>query len=212
MHDERAPAASDVEESLARMEAQLPADEIELGLLRLVERHRGRREVGARVHHSVIEPQPVEVVADVVVILNRCAIALRLVRPPRRCDLALGATMSHVGRGPVVLGKGEKLAHHGREDERRPKLAVDGVGDRDRCREFALDVDVARQVRLDDRQLARRQQHAAKRARAREGNRESSIGQTSRLDAAVPIANVEAALRRRAEQRCDHAFAVSQRR
>ena len=57
-HDERAPAAADVEEALARREPQLGADVVELGELRLLERVFLAAEIGAGIHHARIEPQP----------------------------------------------------------------------------------------------------------------------------------------------------------
>src|SRR6185437_10420748 len=77
--DERAPPAADVEQALARREAQLSADEIELGTLRFVERVRGFGEIGAGVDHAFVEEELVEVVPDVVVIMDGGAIARRLV-------------------------------------------------------------------------------------------------------------------------------------
>src|SRR5215208_6717326 len=49
--DEPTPAAADVEETLPGFETQLPANEIELGLLRNVERIVRRAEVGAGINH-----------------------------------------------------------------------------------------------------------------------------------------------------------------
>ena len=67
---EPAPAAADVEEGFARREAQLAADVVELARLRVGERVGVAPEVGARVHHPRVEPQPVESVGDVVVMLD----------------------------------------------------------------------------------------------------------------------------------------------
>src|SRR6185437_4992910 len=65
VHDERAPPAADVEQALARLEAELSANEVELGALRFVERVRRLGEVGARVNHAFVEEEFVEVVPDV---------------------------------------------------------------------------------------------------------------------------------------------------
>src|SRR2546423_11630222 len=66
VHDQCAPSAPDVEETLARLEPQLPADQIELGLLRRVERIIHCAEVRARINHLPVEPQLVEAIADIV--------------------------------------------------------------------------------------------------------------------------------------------------
>src|SRR5512143_181349 len=140
VRDERAPAASDIEESLAGMEPQLSADEIELRLLRLVERHRLRLEVRARVHHALVEPYLIEVVADVVMVLDGRAIALWLVSPSLRRDAMLGADSADVVRTRVVFRQREEIAHDRCEDERRAELHADGVGDRGGRRQVAFDV------------------------------------------------------------------------
>ena len=56
--------------------------------------------------------------------------------------------------------------------------------------DVALDVDVAKQIGLDDRELRRRQQHSAKRAGASHDERERRIGDRL-VDASVPIPNRE---------------------
>src|SRR5439155_1469993 len=79
-YDEAPPAAADVEEALARREAQLAAHEVELVLLRLVEVAVGSAVVGARVDHPLIEEERVEVVRDVVVEADGAAV--RAFGPP----------------------------------------------------------------------------------------------------------------------------------
>jgi hypothetical protein len=76
-----APAAADVEEALARGEAQLAADVVELLRLRVVERVRVGAEVRARVDELGVEPEPVEGVRDVVVVAYVRAIAASLMPP-----------------------------------------------------------------------------------------------------------------------------------
>jgi hypothetical protein len=68
---QRAPSASRFDHGLARRETQFPADEIELGDLRFLERGIGAREIRARVDHVAVEPARVEVVAEVVVAADR---------------------------------------------------------------------------------------------------------------------------------------------
>ena len=72
---EAAPPAADVEYALAGAEPELAADEFELGLLGLLERLRTACEVRAAVGHRAVEEQLEELVADVVVVLDRAAIA-----------------------------------------------------------------------------------------------------------------------------------------
>ena len=74
VQDQPAPAAADVEEAFAGAQTQLAADQVELGELRVLQRVAGVAEVGARVDHARVEPEPVEVVADVVVMLDRVAV------------------------------------------------------------------------------------------------------------------------------------------
>ena len=75
MDHEAAPPAADVEHALALAQRELPADELELGLLRLLERLGPAREVRAAVGHRAIEEQREELVADVVVVAHGAAVA-----------------------------------------------------------------------------------------------------------------------------------------
>src|SRR5262245_13961437 len=82
---EAAPAAADVEHGLAGLETQLPAHQLELVRLRLLEFAVGIAVVGARVDHEGIQEQLVEGVRDVVVMRDRLGIEL------------LGARCLHAG-------------------------------------------------------------------------------------------------------------------
>src|SRR4030095_11335698 len=73
---ESAPAAADVEHPLARLQAQLAADQIELVGVRLLESCLGGAVVGAGVDHQRIEEQGVEVVRDVVMVRDRLRVVL----------------------------------------------------------------------------------------------------------------------------------------
>src|SRR5262249_62184433 len=64
------PAAPGLDHALAGAQAQLARHVLHLRDLRFLERGGGRREVGAGVDHLPIEPQPVEVVAEVVVMVD----------------------------------------------------------------------------------------------------------------------------------------------
>ncbi len=90
MLDEGTPAAADVQQPLARPEAQLATDVVELGDLGPIEilRFCTRREVGTRVDGLRVKPELVELVAHVVVVSNRRSVAAAIVpacpatRPP----------------------------------------------------------------------------------------------------------------------------------
>ena len=99
---QRAPAAADVEQPLAGLEAQLGADQLELALLRGFQRLAGVGEVRARVDHARAEEKPVEVVRDVVVVLDRGLVARERVQPA----LALGLDRGH-GQAPEHARPGE---------------------------------------------------------------------------------------------------------
>ena len=59
---EAAPAAADVEQGLVGRQPQLPADQVELVGLRLLEPTGGVAVIGARVHHERIEEERIEIV------------------------------------------------------------------------------------------------------------------------------------------------------
>src|SRR5882672_2128848 len=79
--DQRAPAAADVEEALARLDHELVEDMIELLLLGELERIVLAPEIGAGVHHVPVEPKGIEVVRDVVVVVDGVTVALAVVPP-----------------------------------------------------------------------------------------------------------------------------------
>ena len=83
--EEPAPAAADVEQAHPVPHAELVQHEVELGLLRLVERGIFGPEVRAAVDQALPEPERVELVADVVVESDRCLIA--------SCAVALAAEL-----------------------------------------------------------------------------------------------------------------------
>ena len=86
---QRAPAAADVEQPLAGLQAELAADQIELVALRVGERVvRGvARPVGAGVRHPRVEHERVEVVGQVVVVGDRRAVAQLGVQPAAQLRL-----------------------------------------------------------------------------------------------------------------------------
>ena len=80
------PAAPGFDHCVARPQPQLAAHEIELGTLRLGERHRRVRVVGAGVNEVGIEPQLIEVVAEIVVVDIAAGVAERIGRGQQRPD------------------------------------------------------------------------------------------------------------------------------
>ena len=76
---EAAPAAADVQQAHARLQGELARDQIELRELSVLERLRALRVDRAAVGHRLVEEQPEELVADVVVVADRGRVALRAV-------------------------------------------------------------------------------------------------------------------------------------
>src|SRR6185437_17079761 len=63
---QRAPATTRLDDALSGAQADLATDVIHLGGLRLIQRGRWGRVVGAGIRHGLAEPERVELVADVV--------------------------------------------------------------------------------------------------------------------------------------------------
>lgn len=93
---QRAPAAADVEQRLPRLQADLGEDVVDLLHLRFVEGLVAIFEVGAGVDHVLVQPQLVEVVGDVVVVLDRFLVAL----------LGVGEVAHHAGQRAAAGGGG----------------------------------------------------------------------------------------------------------
>ncbi len=99
--------------------------------------------------------------------------------------------------GEVIFrlpGKAEYHLHqssdsHGRAQSPPDRLSHAG------CRfHAAVDVDIARDVRFDDRQLIRRHEHSAKRSRPVQNQRERRLRIPAAIDGAIPESHVERAL------------------
>ena len=84
---EGAPAAAHVEHALARLQAQLRAHELALGVLRLLQRLGAARPDRARVRHRLAQHDLEERVGDVVVVAHRAAVALDAVAAAARAQL-----------------------------------------------------------------------------------------------------------------------------
>ena len=105
---EVAPARADIEHLEARLEAELCRDEAQLVALRLLERVGVVDEIGAGVLHALVEEEPVEVVAEVVVVRDvglRLADLVRLLEaleaardPPQHLLQRIGAERQPVHR------------------------------------------------------------------------------------------------------------------
>jgi hypothetical protein len=167
VHHQPAPAAADVQQPLAGLQAQLAADVVQLALLRGVQVVVGRLEVGARIDHAPVEPQRVEVVRDVVMVGDGRAVALdrmALARQPRRA--ATAGRVIGAGGQPQQLARGHQLLAPagGRRGQR-----VGQVEDRF---DVPDDVEVVVQVRLGQAQLVAGQEHGAQRARMLERQRD----------------------------------------
>ncbi len=134
---ERTPAAADVEQALAGLELDLRQDVVDLLDLRGGEILVAVLEVRTRVHHVLVEPQLVERVRDVVVVLDRLLVgALRMI----------------------------EVAFHARELARaRHGAAGERVADVDDVRQLAFDVDLALHVRLAEIVEARFEQQRQRR-------------------------------------------------
>jgi hypothetical protein len=88
LHD-RTPAAADVEQRHAGLEVELAQRQVDLGHLRLFERHVVSLEVGAAVGPRGILEQPEEVIGEVVVSLHLFEVRLHLLARLRRLHSAL---------------------------------------------------------------------------------------------------------------------------
>ena len=146
VRDERTPARADVQQSDVLAQLQLPADEVQLGLLGVVEpsgRVRGRaalREIGAGVGHAPIQPQRKEVVANVVVEADRghvsCA-AMASSGHPRDAGERLG-TRRAAPQFPSPAPEAARIRWPEPSD-------IDRLAGIDGCRDVALDLQVAPQ-------------------------------------------------------------------
>jgi hypothetical protein len=128
-HRERTPPAADVEEFLSGLEHQLVADVVELLQLRLLERVLLGLEVRARINHARVEPELVELVGDVVVVLDRLAVVA-----PAMARAMVQRSVEEVVRGRRGL--------------------ADRLGAADRLAQVALHVGVPVDVGLGEREQA----------------------------------------------------------
>ncbi len=130
---QRAPAAADIEERLPRLEPDPGQDVVDLLQLRGSKVFIALLEVRARVDHVRVEPELVEVVRDVVVILDRRLVFL----------LGMGEVLGHAGEGAAGTARG------------RGGEAVSNVDD---VCQAAFEVDLLLDIRLAEVVQARYEQ------------------------------------------------------
>jgi len=157
VHDQRPPAAADIEEAFARLEAELAADQIELGLLRLIERVIRLGEVGAGVDHAPIEPETIESVTDIVVIADHLLIA------PACVGAALFPGAMCCGL-PIVRARAQAIDQERGSPQQVAQvraIVADRLGQLENVLQIAIDIPVAAQERLAKGELVRVQQGQA---------------------------------------------------
>ena len=156
----RSPSATDIEQphALALVEAQLAGDEVVLGRLGVVERHAVVDEAGAGVRHRIAEDEPVEVVADVVVVADRPRVAAQRVAAtlqPRLLRWRRQRPPEHSG----ALRRGDRFDHCSAPEA---QVLGRGVAERlDHGDEIALGVEVAGDVRPTEAELVGHPQQSA---------------------------------------------------
>ena len=156
---EASPAAADVEHALSLAEAELPADQLELGLLGLLERLGAAREVRAAVGHRLVQEKGEELVADVVVVAHRPAVArhgVALAAQPQLGGRRLGRRDQSAGANDPG-GEPELAAY-------RQRRRLVGVDDSQR-RVEVVDLQQPRDVSAAESKLAGRPEDVGQRAR-----------------------------------------------
>jgi hypothetical protein len=190
MDREAAPTAADVENPLARLQSQLRADELELGLLGLLEGLRPTREDRAAVGQRLAQKEREEIVRDVVVVADGTGVALDAVAPAARLELA-----RRNGRRP-----GDADGPRGGERESRARAAVEArrlprVQQLQHGVEI-VDVKAPRHVRATEAELTRRAQGVRhRRGRSHVEGRTGAVGGVEARP--VPELDGERALRQR---------------
>jgi hypothetical protein len=200
---QRAPAAAHVEHPHARLEAELGADEVELGALRVLERGVGRGVVAAAVGHLRLEDEGVELVGEVVVVADRRPVAGQAVQASldprlrcRRCGRAAQRAEAEDGA--------DRIDHGARRETYagQAALGAHGEGVRQRGGEVPAvllrDVELTGDVGLGGAQLARVPHQPAQRVGGAEHDERGALGAG---DGAVP--RLEADREVAADERAD---------
>ncbi len=155
-----APAAADIEQALARRQLQLAADQVELGLLSRVEIAVPAVEHGRRILHLAPQEQRVEGVRDIVVKLDHAQVVAPASRQPAHPRGKAHARFCRRPRGEERYRRAQDRRL--RSTERLSPTAFRVVPALQRIeRAGAGDVEIARQIDLDQRRQARRAQQPA---------------------------------------------------
>ena len=197
VQEQRPPAAADVEQALARLEPQLAADDLELALLRGLERLVGRREVRARVDEARPEEAAVERVRDVVVVVDHGTVARERVAAAAAAELARRDRRTADG---VATADRERARGEEREVARRGPDAREPVTQGEHGLEVAVEVEVAGDERAGQPELVGLVQQLADRGAADPEHADGLAGGGD--PGAVPQLDVE---RQRGERTAGHA-------
>lgn len=170
---QRAPAAADIEQPFAFTQRELAADQVELAVLRSLERLARAGEVRARIDHRRPQHQPVEAVRDVVVMTHRVAIACQRPPPPTKSRL----DRRHPRR--TEPSDADRPCRREREPDTvapRYPYAGERVADAQHRLEIALDVERAVDPRACQPELSRGAQQVHNGRRIADDDRRSVIG------------------------------------
>jgi hypothetical protein len=187
------PAAADVEHTIARLQRQLLADQLELLLLRLLQRLRAAGEERAAVGHRLVEEQREEVVRHVVVVADGARVALLVVAATARDELRGGAPRREREAAGPQRRESEPRSRAGVRHGRAPALedphdAVDVV-----------ELEVTGGVGAPKAELPGRAERVGDGGRRTDDERRrTAIPLARRQLAAVPEHDVEGACRKRA--------------
>ena len=129
-----APAAADVQQAFVRCQCELDQRVVDLGLLGFRQRHVRPGKVGTRVAHAVVEPEPVEVVAKVIMVSNVGLLLLFQAHAVERAHDAgyarqwpvqqLAVTVKHVQQGIPVTADVQSAMHVGLSQSQDRVLAA----------------------------------------------------------------------------------------
>ena len=188
VHGEAAPPAAYVEHPLTRLEGELPTHQVQLGLLGLGQGLSAALKIRTAVGHRRIQKQSEELVAGVVVVADRAAVA------PGGMPLA---PQTQLGRRRTGRFDQARRPDHSHTQPghltRRERRRLEGVDDL-QCRLDVVDVDQAEYVGPAQAQLPRGANHVSECLRRfdLEGGPTVLRG---RHGAPIPEANGERALR-----------------
>src|SRR6185312_62302 len=142
MQGERAPPEPRLDDRLTRLQAELAADVVHLGSLRLIERRRLLWVIRTRISHRASEPERIELVADVVMVVNVVA---------RACEGVAARPMQ--GAGEPAQQRSALFGACG--------SSIDRLEQTD---EIAVDVDAALAIEIPEGEMRiaqQREEHAA---------------------------------------------------